>query len=337
MGLFKGFAGCAVQYSNETTVSLLPESVLPQLLDATFGLMMLSALIVSTLANPTVFYLKIKEKTLTGGMFAALASVDFLANLTKLPTLYKLLSPGFEEDCFFTPSTSQTWITIITKILTVNQFLFTLFLSGTRFLKIVNPFQRIKKWWLVTLAMVFNLVVIPQELFLTEYASDNKVFVSYAQIVSAYNTSYFTGVRLSSNLIYVMTLLFSLAASVGAILMLQTAPSLTEQNKANFRRACRSIVAINILITVFLTIYLTMFIMYTSYVEETSKTVTRNFAMYSVVFFISACCLNLVSAVNPVLVLWFGYTVEDVREAGRRAVREIRARLQRHNDVAVGQ
>ena len=308
MGLFRSFPLNTDNYTNATLCmfnSCLSDGS-SRILDVTFGVIMLLIFLVSSVANPLVVYLKIWEKSVAGNLFAILASIDFLMNVVRAPhTAYKLLNNAYEEYFISTASTFQIAMAIFHSALLTSEFGVVFVLSSTRFLKIKQPFMDMNPKVVILSCFILNLFLYPSLIYSFAFASDKIMFLSFVQSVNSGTAIEFTTSRYINLILAIVIQLGSLVFSIGAVIVLARNPNITEQNRKNKRKACKTLVLMSIVLLMSTIAFLLVRLL---------KNQISAFS-YFIFLFISFTFLpHLIAVINPLMVLYFGYSRAQIQE-----------------------
>ena len=317
MGIFETFSSLKHEDINGSTTD--PETPCEQLekfcmpydlatfLNILFGILLIAALMVSSVLNPVVLVLKVKEKTQAGYLFAVLSVIDFFINALRVPgivyTLLQLNIPAVKQR---EANTAEKILNNLHNILHGNEVLVIFLLSTMRFLKIKNSFCTIKTRWIALVMLVYNMGVVPLSAYMSvELKTGEGYFVSPTQTVTRRQDP---GLK-DERAVWVSLLILlngtALVFSIGSIVLLQkNGANMTDRSRENARKACKALVGMNILYVIQLTGLVLAFSLH--------QVLNRLF-YYTLVVFVSVANPHFISAINPVLVLVFGYSFTDIR------------------------
>ena len=316
MGIFEAFSSINLHKENATfdlsTPCKFPKEFcmsydLATFLNILFGVLLIATLIVSTVLNPVVLVLKVKEKTQAGYLFAVLSMIDFFINALRAPGIvYTLLQLNTPAPLLKQATTSEKIISIVYNVLQGNEVFITFLLSVMRFQKIKHAFFWIKNRWLVLAAFVFNIGLVTLTILMTVNSKTGVgYFLSPPQIVLRQPILGLLNER--AGWVFLLTILnwTALVFSIGSIVLLQkNGANMTDRSRENARKACKALVGMNVLYVIQLTGLVLAFSLH--------QVLNRLF-YYTLVVFVSVANPHFISAINPVLVLVFGYSFTDIR------------------------
>ena len=222
-----------------------------QYLNVSFALLMILCFLASTILNPTVIILKIKEGTQAGYMFSVLAGIDLSINTLRTLQIAQRLLSTYRQPITSPATIWQTVDSCVYFTLFYNHLLTMFLLSGLRFLKITRTFVEIRNRYIILIAIIFNLVFIPVTVVKVAFASNNRQFVSITQIVdSEVEGANQLWHRMVLIILQILIILISLVLSVLCLrkLVRRRGPGvIPEASRTRARKACRALIVMNLL------------------------------------------------------------------------------------------
>lgn len=283
-------------------------------LDITFGVFLVGALIISTCLNPLVILIKWRERTSTAGrLYLALFSLYFLFCAARSPPM---IMKAFDTDDKITDinvTSGQIFLTILIQYLVINQQFLILMVSATRMIKIYNPFQKIEGRHLLLLIVLYNCAMIYP--ITSKLLQDTRMYLAFIGIVVGYAPDG-TGMSDMGDMSrfalfqgFTITAL-SLICSIITAMILGRSPNLTPDLRASKRRAVLVLALMCLTDLIFGVTYILL--------DQATKSVAQdNLELYFVMLFV---CLVMgwvaICCINPIIILSVGYgSIDKIRKA----------------------
>lgn len=304
MGLFRNLLYCDLNITGKR--ASLNECDMAENIDVMIGSIMLLSVVLSTLLNPLMIFLKIKERNLIGRIYAYLGMLYFLSNIERGPTtIYKLLKKTYKEKLRSSPNAYQFFAQTLYGFTTQNQYFVLLLISSTRFFKCHRPFRDTNKRLLITSVFIFNIYSAvlafarwnQKRTFV--YISSIQTILLSPQKVQEYDITYILWV-----LVILITSLSSCVFSLATIRTLRQAPNLTRQSRVSKRRATLVIGLLSFsdcLLTVFNVLTMMILFLDASRLEQ-----------ISVSFFNTVVSYSVIAGLNPLFILLAGYKGREI-------------------------
>ena len=307
MGLFRNLLRCDpnVTINFKIKKASLNECDMAENIDVIFGSIILFSVVLSTLLNPLMIFLKITERTLIGQLYAYLGMLYFLSNIERGPmTVYKLFSTYYEENLRSSPNAYQFFAQTLYGFTTQNQQFILLLISSTRFFKCHRPFREINRKLVIASVIIFNIYSVVlmfarwnQKRTSVYFSSSQSIIFSPGKLRYSYATILWIVVLFTATVI-------SCVFSSATMRVLEKAPNITRQSRAAKRRAT---IVIGLLSLVDCLLAFVNLLTMTTYILDASRlTFIASSFLHAVMSY------SIMAGVNPLLILLTGYRGSEI-------------------------